>query len=243
MAHSRETRARASEIKFLVEPARAADIRSWARANLTPDPHGTGPFGDEYETASIYFDTEDFDVLKRQGSYGRAKYRIRRYLKGNVVFLERKLRRPRIVAKRRTQVAVSDLERLNLPSQELWPGAWFHRRLEARNLTPACQVTYIRTARGVLDDGGPARLTLDESIRAHAVTGVCFSNDEGTAIAEARLVLELKYRDAVPAVFKRLVAEFRLETQPVSKYRFGMAALGHELPPVAAAVEESGINA
>src|SRR5688572_20602071 len=111
MAHSRETRARASEIKFLVEPDQAADIRSWARANLTPDPHGTGPFGDEYDTASIYFDTQDLDVLQRNGSYGRAKYRIRRYAQGDVVFLERKLRRPRIVAKRRTQTTILDLDR------------------------------------------------------------------------------------------------------------------------------------
>lgn len=243
MAHSRETRARASEIKFLVEPAAAADIRSWARANLTPDPHGTGPFGDEYDTASIYFDTRDFDVLQRNGSYGRAKYRIRRYSQGDVVFLERKLRRPRIVAKRRTLATVADLDRLENGDGADWAGTWFQRRLEARNLGPACQISYHRTARGVLDDGGPARLTLDESIRAHAVTGIRFSNDAGTAIAETRLILELKYRDVLPAVFKRLVAEFRLETQPASKYRFGMAALGHELPAAAAAVEPSGINA
>jgi hypothetical protein len=243
MAHSRETRARASEIKFLIEPDRAADIRSWARANLAPDPHGTGPFGDEYDTASIYFDTQDFDVLQRRGSYGRAKYRIRRYSPGDVVFLERKLRRPRIVAKRRTQIALPDLARLEHHDEADWAGAWFLRRLDARSLMPACQVSYHRIARGVLDDGGPARLTFDSSIRAHAVTGVRFSTDEGTPIAETRLVLELKYRDSLPAVFKRLVAEFKLETQPASKYRFGMIALGHEVPPIAAAVEESGINA
>src|SRR5436190_11041580 len=153
MAHSRETRARASEIKFLVEPARAADIRSWARANLTPDPHGSGPFGDEYETASIYFDTHELDVLGRHGSYGRAKYRIRRYSQGEVVFLERKLRRPRIVAKRRTQTPIADLRRLDEGGSRDWAGAWFLRRLEARNLRPACQVSYHRMARGVLNDG------------------------------------------------------------------------------------------
>ncbi len=242
MAHSRETRARASEIKFLVEPATAADIRSWARANLTPDPHGGGSFGDEYETASIYFDTQELDVLGRHGSYGRAKYRIRRYSQGDVVFLERKLRRPRIVAKRRTQVGISDLERLDGRRDDDWVGAWFRRRLEARSLKPACQISYHRTARGVLDDGGPARLTLDDSIRAHSVTGIRFSDDPGTPIAETRLVLELKYRDVLPALFKRLVAEFRLETQPASKYRFGMAALGR-VPASTAAVGESGVNA
>ena len=159
-----------------------------------------------------------------------------------MVFLERKLRRPRIVAKRRTQTTVAGLDRLDDVAAH-WAGTWFLRRLEARNLKPACQISYHRVARGVLDDGGPARLTLDESIRAHAVTGIRFSNDAGTAIAETRLILELKYRDALPAVFKRLVAEFQLETRPASKYRFGMAALGHELPDAAPSVEETGINA
>lgn len=243
MAHSRETRARASEIKFLIDPDRAADIRSWARANLTADPHGTGPFGDEYHTASIYFDTQEFDVLQRHGSYGRAKYRIRRYSQGDVIFLERKLRRPRLVAKRRTQMTVADLRQFDEAAAEDWAGAWFLRRLDARNLRPSCQVSYHRIARGVLDDGGPARLTLDDSIRAHRVDGVHFADDEGTAITERRLVLELKFREALPAVFKRLVSEFRLETQAASKYRFGMAALGHQLPSGAPALEESGLNA
>jgi len=242
MAHSRETRARASEIKFLVEPARAADIRSWARANLTPDPHGHGPSGDEYDTTSIYFDTQDLDVLQRNGSYGRAKYRIRWYSQGDVVFLERKLRRPRIVAKRRTLMSVADLERLDGETDH-WPGTWFQRRLEARNLKATCQVSYRRIAREWLHDGAPARLTLDDSIRAHAVSGIRFSSDAGTPIAETRLVLELKFRDVLPAVFRRLVAEFRLDTQPASKYRFGMAALGHALPAVESSAEESPINA
>jgi hypothetical protein len=147
------------------------------------------------------------------------------------------------VAKRRTQTTVAELDRLADGAGADWAGTWFQRRLEARNLKPACQVSYHRVARGVLDGGGPARLTLDESIRAHAVTGIRFSTEAGTAIAETRLILELKYRDALPAVFKRLVAEFRLETQPVSKYRFGMAALGHELPAATAPIEESSINA
>ena len=133
MAHSRETRARASEIKFLVEPARAADIRSWARANLAPDPHGSGPFGDEYDTATIYLDTRDFDDLQRNGTYGRAKYSIRRYSQGDVVFLERTLRRPRIVAKRRSQTTIAGLDRLDDVAAH-WAGTWFLRRLEARNL-------------------------------------------------------------------------------------------------------------
>ena len=222
----------------------AAQIRLWARANLDADPHGTGPFADEYLTSSLYFDTPSFDVLGRRGSYGRAKYRVRRYSAGDFAFLERKLRRPGMVAKRRTKV---DLEALALleTSQESaqWGGNWFLRRLRARGLRPTCQVSYHRTARGVIDDGGPARLTLDDSIRAHAIDGVTFSEDLGMSIAEPRLILELKFRGYLPAAFKRLIEEFALSPSPASKYRYGMAALGHTGAEPADLTRPSGVHA
>jgi hypothetical protein len=244
MADSRETRARASETKFLVEPQMADEIRRWARANLAPDPHGSGPFGDEYLTTSLYFDTPALDVLHRNGSFGRAKYRARRYANGGFVFLERKLRRPRIVAKRRTKVDLGDLAFVdNRQPPGGWPGDWFLRRLEARGLRAICQVSYQRTARGVIDDGGPARLTLDDSIRAQAIDAARFSDKPGVAIPEHRLILELKYRGYVPAIFKQLIEEFSLSPSPASKYRFGMAAIGHTVEDSAASVRESGVHA
>src|SRR5918995_3557948 len=97
MTSTRETRAAASEIKFLIDPALAPHILQWAREHLEADPHGTGPFGDEYDIATIYFDTPEHDVFQRRGSFGRAKYRVRRYNESTVVFLERKLRKPRLL--------------------------------------------------------------------------------------------------------------------------------------------------
>ena len=61
MAHSREVRPYAHELKFLLDEDVAARIREWARTHLDRDPHGNGPFGDEYHTASVYFDTDGFD--------------------------------------------------------------------------------------------------------------------------------------------------------------------------------------
>ena len=244
MDHSRETRARASEIKFLVEAGMADEIRRWARGNLDADPHGTGPSGDEYLISSLYFDTPAFDVLRRNGSYGRAKYRIRRYSGGDFAFLERKLRRPRLVAKRRTKVDLEQLDALEGGEADAdWPGGWFQRRLEARGLRPTCQVSYHRTARGVIDDGGPARLTLDDSIRSHAIDGVQFSDELGVPIAEPRLILELKFRGYLPATFKRLIEEFALSPSPASKYRYGMAAIGHVVSETVDPIREAGMHA
>jgi hypothetical protein len=107
-------------------------------------------------------------------------------------------------------------------------------------------VSYHRTARGVLDDGGPARLTLDDSITACAVDGPAFSDQLGVAISEPRLILELKYRGDLPTVFKRFIAEFALSPQATSKYRFGMAALGHTVQPRGSDADEpqeSGVHA
>src|SRR5687767_5763312 len=109
MVHTRETRASASEIKFVIDPRLAQRIQDWARRHLDADPHGSGPFSDEYDIASLYFDTPDKDVFNRRRSFARAKYRVRRYGSSDVVFLERKLRRPGLLVKRRTVAPLTTL--------------------------------------------------------------------------------------------------------------------------------------
>jgi hypothetical protein len=201
------------------------------RTHLDPDPHGTGPFGDEYETVSLYFDTEDYDVFHRRGSFARAKYRVRRYTEADVIFLERKLRRPRMVVKRRTRASLDVLDRLMQQDQDPnWSGDWFYQRLQLRRLSPVCQVSYRRTARTAVVGGALARLTLDEGIRVAPAEDVRFGADAGVPVLDRRMVLELKYRVDLPAVFKRLVEEFILHMETASKYRLGMMMLGHVVP-------------
>src|SRR5688572_30278953 len=93
-----------SELKFVVDGALAHRIRDWARERLDADPHGGGAWSDEYRVSSVYLDTEARDVFHRRGSYGRSKYRIRRYEQNPMVFLERKLRTGTRLAKRRTTI-------------------------------------------------------------------------------------------------------------------------------------------
>ena len=47
----------------------------------------------------------------------------------------------------------------------------------------------------------------------------------GLSVPPDRMILELKYRQHVPAIFKRLVEEFALDAERASKYRLGMTAL------------------
>lgn len=231
MTDLREARNHACEVKFVVDGALGSAIRAWARAHLDPDPHGTGPCDDEYDTSSLYFDTARYDVFRRQGSYGRAKYRIRRYSDADFAFLERKLRKPRLVVKRRTRVPLEAIPRLGGSSSEApWVGSWFGARLDARRLGPACQVSYRRLARGSSGSQPPLRLTLDDDMVARPASGLAFADGEGEAILPGCLILELKFRGYLPALFRRLVEEFALRPARASKYRLGMTTLGHVVP-------------
>jgi hypothetical protein len=223
-----ESRKSASEIKFLIDPAAAERIRAWARTRLDPDPHAGGESGDEYRTTSLYLDTRNFDIFHRRGSFGRSKYRIRRYGASENIFLERKLRTSELVSKRRALVGIEELARLccDTPDED-WPGYWFHRRLLARELRPVCQITYVRTAREARTRYGPVRLTLDKDITGLAIGGLGFEPVQaGVAICHGQQVLELKYAFTMPAIFRQLVAEFKLNPQAISKYRLAAAALG-----------------
>ena len=227
---ARETRVFASEVKFVVPSDLGMLIRDWARRHLAADPHGGGPFGDEYHTASLYFDTRALDVFHRRGSYARCKYRVRRYGNGDRIFLERKLRRPRLLIKRRTAETLPGLHRLSAETPGRgWSGDWFYRRLLARRLEPACQISYDRIARALVNGDGPGRLTIDDEIRAVAIDAVRFTSTDGEPVLPGSTIVEMKYRLHVPAAFKHLVETFGLRPATASKYRLGMAALGHPI--------------
>jgi hypothetical protein len=238
-----ETRELASEIKFLVTPAQAQEIREWARARLDPDPHASGNYGDTYRITSLYFDTKAFDIYHRRGSFGRGKYRVRRYDAAGKMFLERKLRTKNLVSKRRSIVASEDLGRLQEEEVESgWPGYWFHRRLLARELHPVCQISYLRTARVGEGTSGPIRLTLDQDIQTLRQERIEFAEMReayplpqvaaSRQLSEDYLILELKFTRQMPAAFKQLIGSFTLRPQPLSKYRLAAEALGLVEAPV-----------
>lgn len=225
--HSRETRARAREIKFFINQSQMPEVRQWMRANLEPDEFGGGSHHDEYATSSLYFETKAFDVFHRRGSYGKSKYRIRRYSDSRVMFLERKFRTERVLIKRRTAVPITDFERLEgQVADASWDGYWFHRRIVARNLRPLVQVCYVRTARLGTSSTGKVRMTIDSDLRVLPLPDRAFLPGTGLPLLDGQHIIELKFCVALPALFKQLVEQFALKMQPISKYRAGLALLG-----------------
>jgi hypothetical protein len=209
-----EQRFGAREVKFLVSPDRAEQVRIWARSRLAPDPNA-GCGGDTYRVTSLYFDTACFDVFHAHGSYGRAKYRVRRYDDALTVFVERKMRTESLVSKRRALIGLDEIPGV---------GGWFRRRLDARRLQPVCSITYLRTA---LIGRQGERLTIDDQLFSDRVDAFTMGEpSRGIRIAAAHQILELKYLGEMPALFKELLETFPLHRTAVSKYRTAAAELG-----------------
>jgi hypothetical protein len=220
----------ASELKFLLDPMQAELVRAWARERLVPDPNAGGQAaGDTYAITSLYLDNAAFDVFHRRRRMHLSKYRVRRYGgPDGSVFLERKLKTRGRLAKRRCPLPVEEIALVAAPAVPAeWAGRWFHARVAARRLEPVCEISYHRLARVLLTPGGPIRLTMDTGLRARPAAGLVFQDDGGgMALASERVVLELKYRRELPALFRELVARFQLSPQPFSKYRTAVTALG-----------------
>ena len=213
-----------AELKFLVNDALGLRIRDWARERLAADPHGRGSHADEYVVSTIYLDTAARDVYHRRGSFGRSKYRVRRYGDEQRVFLERKLRSGSRLAKRRSDIDLSALAHL---LDDTDPATrWFRRRLAVRRLDPVCRVTYSRIARTGMTADGPARLTLDCALAGAPVDAFTFAGAELQPLLQGQMILELKYRGAIPAIFRQLADTFALRPQRSSKYRLAARTLG-----------------
>jgi hypothetical protein len=224
-----------AEIKFLVNEATGIRVREWVRARMDADPHGGGPHADEYRVSTLYLDTEARDVFHRRGSYGRSKYRVRRYGDEPRVFLERKLRTASRLAKRRTHISLETLPLLTTAGLHPADSAsgvsdpltvWFRRRVSLRRLEPVCRVSYRRTARLAETEAGRVRLTLDDSLTASTANAFSLDGPGPAALLVGHMILELKYRGTMPAVFRELADTFALTPGRASKYRVAVEALG-----------------
>lgn len=216
-----------AEIKFLLTEATGLKVREWARGRLEADSHGTGEHGDEYRVSTLYLDTAARDVFHRRGSYGRSKYRVRRYGDEARVYLERKLRTSSRLAKRRTDIPIEVLPLLQGDALNgTDPTTWFRRRVSVRQLEPVCRVSYLRTARFADTAGGKMRMTLDYTLSASPADAFALDGPGPVPLLTGHMILELKYRGVMPAVFKELADTFALVPGRASKYRVAADALG-----------------
>lgn len=225
-------RSRARELKFFLSPDIAACVRTWALQAMSADPHLEAGQQDLYTVNTLYFDTIRRDVFHKQGSYARSKYRIRCYGQEQTAFLERKIKTGGQISKWRLPIPISDLSKVSYPGSDHddWSGAWFRRRIQLRKLEPVCRISYYRMARESRSRFGRFRLTLDEAIYAEPIQILSFARDNSPLTpvdcCPHGMVLELKFTETMPALFKELIEYFRLTESSFSKYRGAVNNLG-----------------
>lgn len=210
------------EIKFLIDEAVANELLDWSNRHLDIDPHSDPEFGRGYRVNSLYLDTAQFDVFYRSEGYRQQKFRLRRYGNEPTVWFEQKRKRHGLVKKKRVGVVDTELSRrLVLPSDLEWEGHWYRQRIEERLLRPVCQITYERSAFVKSVNGTSMRLTIDHNLITLPTNqwAVPTSPLEGVTLLEGKRILELKFRGAMPVIFRDLVERHRLHVTSFSKYR------------------------
>jgi hypothetical protein len=218
----------AFELKFQLFLDQARAIAAWAANYLQLDPHADPARENTYLVHGLYFDTTAFDVYQRSPGYKKRKYRLRRYGDNALIFLEQKRKSDGKVAKRRVQISEPELERLRqTPCDTEWMGHWFHRRIAKRQLQPSCSISYERQAFFGHNTEGPLRLTLDRNVRSRLADDWSVAPIlDGPVLLPDQVLLELKYRRQMPALFKALVQDFGLNPGPLSKYRLAIQSSG-----------------
>jgi hypothetical protein len=214
----------AHEMKFLLDEALAQQVEERLRPLLVPDPHGDPEHGNAYHLRTLYCDTPERAVLHRRGRFRLFKLRLRQYGTSPRVFLERKSKRRETVRKRRTTILLDHLPLFAAGRPDsLGEASWFHRQLVRNRLAPVCSIEYERVAYYGNSGGEPVRLTFDRRIRGGLASEWSLAPHlSAQPILPELVVCEFKFRGALPALFKSVIAALQLVPRGVSKYRHGM---------------------
>lgn len=207
----------AHEVKFRLTGEQFALAIAWAEANLVADAHGNPG----YQTTTLYLDTPDHKTLARAPGYKQNKFRVRRYGAEEMLYLERKFKQGTRVRKTREVSSMGDLGNLLDPCEAEYA---FAQAIRSKALVPAMLGQYCRRAFSGASSIGAIRLTLDQDIRVAAARGYSFDAPRAW-IDVPGLVMEMKFVDGLPAVFRELITDLSLHATTFSKYRQGMRAL------------------
>jgi len=240
------------EQKYIITEETALQVRDYVRGRLELDEHAVGKPNFSYPVHSLYLDSDKLKLYWStiNGDKNRFKLRLRFYDEdpNTPVFLEIKERTNNTLLKKRAPVqrdAVAGLltGQTDDPSHVTDPkhfGALedFCERMYEHDARPKVHVAYFREAYMTRDDNS-VRLTLDREVRAEPqpppakeegqVVNLSTTMQNPTLIWGHDVVLEAKFTDRFPNVFRDLVRIFGLRQCGAAKYVDSVATLGEFL--------------
>ena len=211
------------EKKYLLTEAQYRQVLETIREKMVPDAHA------RYSIKNIYFDTEDYDLIRTSvdGADYKEKLRLRAYgtwdrNTNNRVFLEIKKKYDGIVYKRRIGMSFLDAmfyvfsgERPEgLTELETSEFDFFLKRHHIVNRT---FLTYDREAYAAAD-GGELRITFDTNIRYQTAD---FSFDEKQASEQVPVMgvlMEIKNPMSMPLWVAQMLSKYQIRPYSFSKY-------------------------
>lgn len=210
------------EWKVLLTPAQAREAAAFARAHLAPDPFGVPARDGGYLVTSTYLGPGQ-EARGPRAADAAAHHRVRRYGADAGVWLERKENRGGRVVKLRAPADAATAEGPAERAPAEHPGRAWLSEVEALGLVPRLIVSYVRAAWFL--PGSTARLTIDRGLTARPALRRVPDDVPGGVPLTEDCVLELKFDDAPPEAFQRLLRAQGLAPHPWSKRRAALRAL------------------
>lgn len=218
------------EKKYLLSALQYSALKDFLSTEMTADEHG------EYAISNLYYDTDEFDLIRHSTSKPlyKEKLRVRSYGKASAdseVFIELKKKLDGVVYKRRAKMPYEQAKAFLGgygycgESQILREITYF---LMMNDVSPKVYLYYDRKAlRGIKDES--FRITFDTNIRFRQSELRLDNGTWGTNLLRAgEVLMEVKAIGAMPVPFTRELS--RLGIFPTSFSKYGTAYEHYILP-------------
>jgi len=229
------------EMKYLITESQAAAMERYIRPFLEPDKYSKLQRGGRYPIVSLYLDSPDFRLCRETmtGVKNRFKLRIRSYTDDPEYprFFEIKRRINRVIMKSRARVMDRDVPLLirgrSLPPQGYTTDEAALRQFQlyvaSIHAGPMILVRYTRQAFESTSQNR-VRVTFDRSLSYKVSDEPCVrlggSGWRHNDITVHDTILEIKFTGTHPLWLTRLVEDFGLELNSVSKYATSVEQAG-----------------
>lgn len=208
------------EKKYLLTPEQYAAVKRGMASWMKPDEHPN------YTICNIYFDTENYDLIRTslEKPVYKEKLRLRSYgVPGSrdPAFVEIKKKYDGVVYKRRVTLQTMDAARW-LSGRRPGDGSQISREidwfLQFYRPEPKVFLAYDREAYAAAD-GGELRITFDTDIRVRSNDLDLRSGDHAVPLLESdQILMEIKIPGAAPMWLARLLSNNSIFPTSFSKY-------------------------
>ncbi|MBR2100154.1 MAG: polyphosphate polymerase domain-containing protein [Eubacterium sp.] len=218
------------EKKYLITKEKLDKIMPTLLEYMELDPYCIG--GKEYRIYSIYYDTENHDIIRQNSSkpFYKEKMRIRSYYDKtdpeDKVFMEIKKKSDGVGNKRRIKIKIKEIEPFVkegiLPETKDYLSTQVAKELKyflsKNKVAPALYVQYDRLAMFGKEDK-EFRMTFDRNLRTRRSNFTLGESDEDEMLLPPdTYIMEIKILGAMPLWLTRLLSENELYSRGFSKY-------------------------